>query len=84
MSNLPAITGEQLVKLLEKDGWKNEGKTTHGVSMQKKVNGVHKVVIIPVKKSKSIPDKTLGGILSVKQSGITRSGLERLIETHGI
>lgn len=82
MSRLPALTGEQLISLLEKDGWTNEGKTTHGVSMQKYVNGRFKVVIIPVKKNKSIPTKTLGDILSVKQSGIGRKGLEELIKKY--
>ena len=83
-STLPAITGIQLVALLEKDGWLCAGKTTHGVSMQKLINGKYWVAIIPCKKNKSLPEKTLHAILSVKQSGIKRSGLVALIEKYGI
>lgn len=83
-ASLPAITGDQLVTLLEKDGWSNEGKTTHGISMQKLVDGRHRVVIIPCKKSRSIPTKTLHDMLGMKQSGIGRSGLVDLIDKYGL
>lgn len=83
-ADLPAITGEQFVALLEKDGWYIEGKTTHGISMQKYINGRHRVAIIPCKSNRSMNPKTLHDILSVKQSGITRAGLKTLIDLHGI
>lgn len=84
MSTTPALTGEQLVTLLEKDGWVNAGKCNHGVSMQKNVNGQFLVTVIPIKKNKSIAEKTLGQILSVKQTRIGKAGLIALIDKYGI
>lgn len=85
MSNsLPAITGKQLVKILEKDGWKNNGRTNHGISMSKNIDGEFKVTIIPTKKNTSIPDGTLGSILGVKQTCIGKDGLRKMIKEYGL
>lgn len=81
----PALTGEQLISLLEKDGWVRLGYRTHGVSMQKKMkDGQILVTVIPIKKNKSIAEKTLGNILSVKQTRIGKAGLIALIEKYGV
>ena len=80
---LPAITGPELISLLEKDGWKINGYTTHGKSLIKYDKKTERtlVAIIPTK-SRSLPKTTLGRILSVKQTGIGRNGLLKLIEKY--
>jgi len=42
------------------------------------------VTVIPIKKNKSIAEKTLGNILSVKQTRIGKAGLIALIEKYGV
>lgn len=84
MPTPPALTGEQLITLLEKDGWVKAGYRTHGVSMQKNVDEQFLVTIIPIKKNKPIAEKTLGQILSVKQTRIGKAGLKALIDKYGI
>lgn len=83
MSTLPALTGEQLIALLEKDGWIQDGKRTHGISMKKNDNGRFLVTIIPINKRRPIPEGTLGAILSMKQTRIGKKGLEQLMKKFG-
>ncbi len=86
MGDLPAITGNQLIALLKKDGWteKRHKNPTHGVVLVRAdKSGRTRIALVPAK-NKSIPQPTLGAILSVKQSGITRKGLEEMIERHGL
>lgn len=80
MAESPPITGPQLIWLFEQDGWVQDGQRTHGVAMTKP--GRYPV-IIPAKK-RELADTTLGQILSVKQSGLGKKGLMRLIEKHGL
>ncbi len=35
-TNIPAISGKQLIKLLQKDGWQLGRKATHGLTLTKK------------------------------------------------
>ena len=35
VTELPSITGKQLIRLLLKDGWQDSGKRTHGVALVK-------------------------------------------------
>jgi predicted RNA binding protein YcfA (HicA-like mRNA interferase family) len=81
---IPAITGKQLITLLEKDGWRNHGKANHGISMSKNVDGRFKVTVIPTKKNRSLPDGTLGNILGVKQTGLGKKGLRDLKDKYGL
>ena len=76
--DLPAVSGEKLLKLLKKDGWTEYRQTRHGVSLFKIIGGEKRVTIIP-KKSKALPQGTLKAILSQKQTGIGRQGLLRLL-----
>jgi predicted RNA binding protein YcfA (HicA-like mRNA interferase family) len=48
--DIPAITGKQLIRLLEKDGWTIHHRANHGLSMKKKVNDRTLVTIVPIKK----------------------------------
>ena len=78
---LPQITGLQLIKLFKKDGWVEKRRSKHGMSMYKKINDKFTVVVIPTKRG-VLPDGTLSGILSLKQSGIGRNGLEKLLNKY--
>ena len=71
--SLPSVSGEELIQLLEKDGWVQGRRTTHGISMSKVVNGERKVTTIPTK-SKVMPEGTLMAILGSKQTGLMRKG----------
>ena len=83
MSDLPALTGRQLIALLKKDGWTDCGRVTHGVSLQKRgADGRTRIAVVPDKSV--VLGETLHRIISVKQSGIGRQGLLDMIKRHGI
>jgi len=84
VSDIPAISGNQLIALLQKDGWTLAGQRTHGVALKKADDSGRVRVALIKPTSKSLPEQTLGGILSVKQSGIGRKGLRELIEKYGL
>ena len=75
------ISGRQLIRLLERDGWTNGGRRNHGVLFYKQFPGEKRPrsTVIP-DKSAPLPNTTLGAILSVKQTGIGRTGLQALID----
>ena len=79
-----AVTGHELIRLLELDGWTNAGSRTHGVFLWKKFPGerLRRSTVVP-NKSDSLPQRTLGAILSLKQTGLGSEGLRRLIEQFG-
>lgn len=81
--SLPAITGNQLIKLLAKGGWQVKRHATHGVSMSKKVGNRNLVTVIP-SKDDSLPPGTLSAILGPKQTKLGRKGLSNLIDTYGL
>ena len=80
--SIPAITGEQLIKLLLRDGWKDCGQKTHGIGLTKKVGEKNLVTIVP-NKNTPLPDGTLSSILGVKQTYLGKKGLAELIEKYG-
>ena len=80
MPPLPTITGGQLRRLLERDGWIVGRSSRHGYSMSKKVGGRRRVTV--VRKRGEIVPGTLAAILGPLQTGIGRAGLERLIRQH--
>jgi len=82
-TDLPAITGTQLVRLLEKDGWRQGRFSTHGLTMNKKYPDRVRVTTIPQKKSALI-DYTLSLILGPKQTGIGKRGLLDLLNKYGL
>jgi len=84
LSTLPAISGNQLIKLLVKNGWtKRKKKARHGIALYKKYRDRTRVIIIP-NKNDDLPKGTLSAILGPKQANIRRKGLEKLIEKYGI
>jgi hypothetical protein len=80
-SPLPTVSGIQLLCLLEKDGWINVGNSTHGITLKKKFNDKYMFTTIPLK-HKEMPEWLLGQIFSVKQTGLKKAGLRRLINTY--
>ena len=83
MSDLPAISGKQLIKLLLLDGWIENRKAPHGIALYKRIDNRHIVTTVPDKK-KSLPDGTLHAILGMKQTQLGRNGLLKLIEKQGM
>lgn len=83
-ADLPAITGSQLIKLLQKDGWKPGRKAKHGRCLTKRMPSRRTRVIFVPEMRASLPDGTLPAILSEKQTGIGKDGLRRLIERYGV
>ena len=85
MKNLPAITGFQLIRLLELDGWSRGKRDTHGQALRKYVKRKQRTLVTVVPRTRaSLPSGTLGGILSVKQTQLGRKGLAALIKKHGL
>ena len=84
-TDIPAISGKRLIKLLKKDGWteRDSGRAQHGIALVKQLGGRMIVAIIPDTRA-SLPKTTLYRILSVKQTGIGKNGLIKLLNTYGI
>ncbi len=82
-TQLPALSGKQLIELLGKDDWIRQRRTTHGVALAKHFGDRSKVTVIP-DTSASLDDGTLGAILGVKQTGIGRKGLLDLANKFGL
>jgi len=79
-SNLPAITGQELIKLLKKDGWVEGRYAKHGRIMTKKfANNRTRVTFIPTKPG-SLPRGTLMKILGSQQTNLRKKGLLKLLE----
>jgi len=79
----PVLSGRQLVRLLEKDGWSVGRRAKHGITLTKSFGDHTKVTFVPDTRA-SLPLGTLMAILSPKQTGIGRKGLANLIDKHGI
>lgn len=82
-TRIPAITGRQMIKLLEKDGWVAGRKATHGRCLTKLVGDKTLVTFIP-DKNDSLPEGTLKAILGDKQTRIGKEGLLDLLNKYGI
>jgi predicted RNA binding protein YcfA (HicA-like mRNA interferase family) len=82
-TRLPAISGKQLVQLLQKDGWIIKRRSRHGVALAKDFGDHFKVTVIP-DTSAPLDDGTLGAILGVKQTTIGRKGLLDLVNKFGL
>jgi len=81
---LPAVSGDKLIKLLnKKDGWSYGRKANHGRTLTKKVGDRTLVTFIPETKE-PLPSGTLSAILGPKQTNIGHDGLLELINKCGI
>ena len=80
-ANIPAISGKRLVRLFERAGWRRVWVAPHGVVFDRHcADGTYRFTTIP-NKSRSLAPATLSRIL--RQSGLGRAGLLKLIEEHG-
>ncbi|MCL0070893.1 hypothetical protein M1N44_03895, partial [Dehalococcoidia bacterium] len=79
---LPALSGNQLDRLLEKDGFVPKRRATHGIAKVKRL-GNRNVVTIISDTTEPLPDGTLSAILGPKQTGIGKKGLRELIKKYG-
>lgn len=77
------VSGRELMSLLEQDGWTRGGRRNHGVFYSRHFPGERspRSTVIPDKTDPLIPT-TLGSILSVKQTGLGRAGLQDLIDRY--
>jgi predicted RNA binding protein YcfA (HicA-like mRNA interferase family) len=82
-SRLPAITGKQLIKLLQKDGWIWHRRARHGVALIKAMSDRIRITIVQDTRA-IIPEGTLLDILGQKQTGIRKKGLLELANKYGI
>ena len=75
-----SISGRELMRLLERDGWVRGGRKPHGIYFTKWFPGEARPrsTTIP-DKSTPLPSSTLGSILSVKQTGLGSAGLRNLL-----
>ena len=79
--DLPAISGNQLIKLLvDHDGWEVARRANHGKSLRKQFpNERFKVTVIQTT-NQSLPIGTLLAILGPKETGFMRDGFIKLLE----
>ena len=82
-TQLPALSGKRLIKLLRKDDWILKGRAKHGATLAKHSGDRTIVTFIPVT-SAPLDDGTLAAILGVKQTGIRRKGLLDLVNKFGL
>ena len=82
-TKLPAITGKQLIELLQKDGWVIGRKATHGISLTKPFGNRTRVTVVPDYRV-SLDTGTLSAILGVKQTGLGKKGLLDLVNKYGL
>ena len=81
MNSLPVLSGRQLARLLEKDGWQRKRKSRHGIYLSKVQGSDYIPAIIPDKPE--LKGHILNRILSKQQTCLGREGLARLIEKYG-
>ena len=80
---IPAISGIELTKLLQKDQWLVKGYCRHGMMLQKDI-GERKLITVIPQKSCSLPKGTLSDILGPRQTRIGKDGLLALIDKYGL
>lgn len=77
------ISGRRLIRLLEREGWTLGRETRHGIFVSRRFPGDRfpRTTVIP-NKTTDLGDRTLGAILSVRQTGLGRVGLQNLIDKY--
>jgi predicted RNA binding protein YcfA (HicA-like mRNA interferase family) len=83
MPHIPAISGRQLIKLLQKDGWEIKRQAKHGKSLAKKFDDRTRVTVVR-DSTDSMPTGTLRDILGRQQTGLGVDGFLALIRKHGL
>ncbi len=77
------ISGRELMRLLEREGWTPDRLRNHGVLYFRRFPGerLPRSTVIP-DRSEPLAPGTLGSILSVRQTGLGRVGLQNLIDKY--
>jgi len=78
MPRLPRITGDQLVKALQREGFEIARQRGSHVQMRKDIKGEKVTFPVPVHKGKTLKPGTLQGIL--RKAGIPVEGLMELLK----
>ncbi len=81
MPKVPVLSGKQLIVLLLFDGWREQRRTRHGISLVKTFNDETRVTVVPDTRA-DLPDGTLGNILGVKQTRIGKKGLVNILNRY--
>lgn len=76
---LARLTGHQLIRLLEKDGFEIARQARHGLAMRKRLPTGRTLVTVVKNTAEVIPVSTLMLILGPKQTQLGREGLAKLI-----
>jgi len=82
-TQLPALSGKQLIKLLRKDDWIPQRRAKHGMALVKHFGDRTIVTVIP-NTNAPLDGGTLAAILGVKQTGIRKKGLLDLVNKFGL
>ena len=82
-SDLPAITGKQLIRLFKKDGFISGRRAKHERTMIKHIECRIRLTFIPDTRA-SLDRGTLMAILGPKQTTLGRKALLKLIEKYAI
>lgn len=83
-TKLPTLTGKQLIRLLQNDGWIPHRRTRHGIALIKTFNDGRKRTTILQDTRAIIPEGTLSDILGLKQTGVGKKGLLELVNKYGL
>ena len=82
---LPEINGNQLIKLLKKDGWIEAGRRNHGIAFRKYFPDEKRTRITIISThNDTLPKGTLSAILGPKQTNLGKDGLQKLINEYGL
>ena len=77
--NLPSVTGQRLVRALIRDGWEVERRARHGLWLRKTLpDGTTRFTTVK-DTPEQVEKRTLGEIISDKQTGLGRDGLRRIL-----
>lgn len=78
---IPAVSGNDLIALLLRDGWEVTGQNSHVKILRKKYPERTRITLVqPI--NDSLAKGTLSAILGPKQTGIGKNGLRRLLDKH--
>ncbi|HEX7318788.1 MAG TPA: hypothetical protein VF399_00320 [bacterium] len=82
-TTVPAITPNQLIKLLCLGEWVEHRRSKDGVCIKRKIGKHWQVAFIPIHDA-VLDSGTLHAILGTKQTGIGRKGLLDLLNKYGL
>ncbi len=73
-----------MAEVLRREGWTERRRGPHGLIFSKYEGGEFLSACVPLHDNKEIPERTLGQILSVKQTRWGKRGLQERLKKHGL